>query len=313
MREIQNTLILLLVFSINLLNAQSDSLWNQSDENNQKIGKWRAYHSNGKLRYEGQFNEGKPFDVFRYYFSNGDLQSVLKYKSDTESYATHYYQNGDLMASGKYVNQKKDSVWISYGEDNVVVEKGGFINGKKYGSWKTFYKSGQVAEEQFLENDLENGPLKIYFEDGSLKQEAIYKDGFLEGLSTFYDPAGNKTLKGKYVKGARDGRWIYYKELLEVEKVLEYDKGRLLNPEVENLIDDSTLKLAEVREVNKAQRTKKQKFCASNVIKNVIKSILCNIITLPIKANNNNNIDSKFRKLPITTLVNIATNKSIEG
>lgn len=239
MINIQNCLVLLFSLSVNLVYAQSDSLWNQTNKNEQKVGQWRAYHPNGNLRYQGQFKEGKPFDVFRYYFSNGDLQSVLKFKNDTETYATHYYQNGDMMAAGKYVNEIKDSVWVAYGEDNVVVEKGGYIGGKKYGPWKTYYRNGQVAEEIFFENDLENGSLKIYFEDGSIKQEATYKDGFLEGLSTFYDVSGNKTLKGKYVKGARDGRWIYYKELLEVEKVLEYDKGRLLNPEAEQLIDDS--------------------------------------------------------------------------
>jgi len=78
-------------------------------------------------------------------------------------------------------------------------------------------------------------------------------------------------------------------------------------------MEASTLKLAEILDDIKAHKTKKQKFCTSKDIKKLIKSILCNIITLPIKANNNNNIDSKFRKLPITTLVNIATNKSIEG
>jgi antitoxin component YwqK of YwqJK toxin-antitoxin module len=157
--------------------------------------------------------------------------------------------NADLMAEGKYLNQIKDSTWISYGENNIKVEEGSYITGRRFGSWRTFYSNGQIAEDIFFENDLENGSYKVFYEDGNIKQEATYESGFLEGLSTNYDASGNKTLKGMYVKGSRDGRWIYYKELLEVDKVLEYDKGRLLNPEAEIIIEDSDKFRSNVKDV----------------------------------------------------------------
>jgi antitoxin component YwqK of YwqJK toxin-antitoxin module len=220
--------------------GQGGEEWNQKDEKGQKVGKWRAYYSNGNLRYEGQFREGQPFSIFKYYFQDGKLKTVLRHRSATEAYAEHYYQTGDLMATGKYTNQKKDSVWTSFGAGNVKVEQGGYIAGKKYGIWRTFYPNGQVAEEVTIVNDLENGPYKSYFIDGTLKQEGTYENGLLEGLSEFYDANGNKILKGKYYRGSRDGRWIYYKELLKVDKVLEYDKGQLLNPEALDTLENDS-------------------------------------------------------------------------
>lgn len=204
-------------------------------------GVWRKFHTNGQIRFEGQFKDGVEFGLFRYYDDAGNLRSTLNYLGKEKAYAKHFHANGNIMAEGLLVERKKDSIWNKYNTNGKLLEKGGYLNGKKYGNWVTYFENGQISEELYFEEDMEHGPFKIYFPDGKLRQEAHYENGFLEGLATFYDAEGNKRLKGMYYRGSRDGRWIYYKELLEVEKVLEYDKGKLLNPEEheEFLKDDS--------------------------------------------------------------------------
>jgi len=240
----KKTILLSIFFSliVQLGFSQSADQWNQKNEEGKRVGKWRDYHPSGKLRYEGQFDNGVPFDVFRYYFQSGKLQTVLTYEDESVAIGKHYYENGEPMAEGKYINQLKEGTWITYGTGGVKVEEGSYLAGKKYGTWRTFYPSGKIAEEVSLENDLEEGALKVYFEDGTLKQEAFYKGGFLEGKSTFYNPEGKEILSGAYFKSSRNGDWVYYSDSLQTKTILKYDKGILLNPEaVELLPDDSDL------------------------------------------------------------------------
>ncbi|MEQ8908580.1 MAG: hypothetical protein RIC95_05280 [Vicingaceae bacterium] len=231
---------ILLTWSIQ---AQEGEQWNQTNKQGLKVGKWRATHPNGKVRYTGQFKNGKPFDVFKYYFNNGDLKTVMTYDGEEgqRAYATHYYQTGEKMAEGWYFDQKKDSLWKTYGANEVLLSEGAYYDGKKYGLWRTYYNNGNLAEELYYKDDYEHGPLKTYYDNGQLKQEASFENGFFNGLSVTYDPQGKKVLKGIYYKGARDKNWVYYTDEQEVDKVLEYDKGELLNPEVIKGINQDSL------------------------------------------------------------------------
>lgn len=217
--------------------AQLDSSWNSTNTNGQKEGKWRAYHENGMLRYVGQFKEGQPEGEFKYFFNSGDLQSVLNFETPKVANARLFYQSGDLMAEGKYINQKKDGLWISYGGSNIKLEEGAYVSGLKEGEWKTYFASGLVSAVSQYENDLQIGEYKSYYENGKLKQESLYANGKLHGLSTFYKSTGKKYLKGIYLNGMRDKRWIYYEDNMKVEKVLEYQEGVLLNPELLDTIN----------------------------------------------------------------------------
>ncbi len=205
---------------------------NQVDEKGLKTGAWQVTYPSGKLRYTGQFRAGKPFDVFKYYFKNGDLKTVLTYDAEDQhrAYAVHYYQTGEKMAEGWYHDQKKDSLWKTYGANEVVLSEGKYFEGEKFGRWRTFYQNGRLAEEKYFDKDLEIGELKVYFDNGKLSQLGHYKNGFLDGPTVFFDPEGDTLIKGAYYKGARDQDWTYFKNK-EVDRVLQYNKGKLLNPE----------------------------------------------------------------------------------
>lgn len=233
MKKSIKIMIVLLAMIAQPIWAQQDSLWNIKDENGLKDGRWKDVYPGGQVRYEGQFRHGEPFDVFKYYFSTGELKTVSKFdEADPKvAYATHYYQNGDKMAEGKYNNQKKEGLWKTYGANEVLLSEGSYVSGKKYGMWKTYHRNGQVAKEVMIVNDLEQGPSKEYFEDGQLKEEATYKDGFKEGITVVYTTKGDTAVVGSYYKDARDGVWRYYDENNKLEKVIEYDKGKLLTPE----------------------------------------------------------------------------------
>lgn len=223
----------LFIFSVQ---AQDSTQWNATNSEGQKVGPWRDFYENGNLRYDGQFNEGQPFDVLRLYFPNGKLKTVLKFTQETGNTAEAklYYPDGVLMAEGNYLDQKKSGEWKSYSEKETLVSHGSYIDGKKFGDWKVFYPQGQLMQEVYMEADLEKGIMKEYFKSGELQKTAIFTDGFRNGPAIFFKVNGDTLVKGNYIKDVRDGDWIYFNEEGKIDKILKYKKGELLNPELLN-------------------------------------------------------------------------------
>jgi antitoxin component YwqK of YwqJK toxin-antitoxin module len=225
-------LCFLIVSSLCTMQAVAQEQFNQVDDQGLKKGAWQVTYPDGNLRYTGQFKEGKPFDVFKYYFKTGELKTVLTYDEEVENraYAVHYYQTGEKMAEGWYFNKEKDSLWKTFGANEVLLSEGKYYEGKKYGRWRTFYQNGRLAEEKYFDKDIEVGELKVYFDNGKLRQTGFYKNGFLDGPTVFFNPEGDTLIKGFYYKGSRDQNWTYFKNK-KIDRVLQYEKGKLLNPE----------------------------------------------------------------------------------
>ena len=62
--------LLTLLFSENIY-AQNN--YNKTDKQGRRQGKWIEYHSNGQIRYKGQFKNNEPVGEFLYYSENGSL------------------------------------------------------------------------------------------------------------------------------------------------------------------------------------------------------------------------------------------------
>lgn len=229
----------LMMFFCGFQAFSQDGLWNQENNKGEKVGQWRGFYDNGKLRYTGQFKEGKPYGTFKNYYPDGELQVIREFLEPELSKVSIYYQNGDLMAKGYYLNQQRDSLWQTFGADSSIVTEGNYIKGKKYGVWKTYFPNGKVAEKVTYANDLEHGKYKMFFDNGELRQDASYVNGVLEGISIFYDPNGVKTMKGKYYRGVRHGKWVHYDDQGVLKKIVEYDMG-------ENLTEDEEEELMEL-------------------------------------------------------------------
>lgn len=235
MRYLTNIAVVMFLFATNSI-AQDAIPINRNDKNGDKIGTWKSFYADGSVRYVGQFDKGLPVDTFFYYFPTGKLQTLMVHTQPKTAYAKMYYSTGELMAVGKYFDQKKDSVWQTYGANQLLVTKGGYIGGAKNGRWETYYKNGKLAEVVFYKNDIEIDEYRSYYDNGNVLEETQYINGFLEGVTTFYDENGNKLLKGIYKKSMRNGKWIYYNANGTVDKILEYKDGKSLDKNL-NVID----------------------------------------------------------------------------
>ena len=83
--------------------SQTGDEINQSNPKGLKVGKWIKKYQNGKIQYEGTFNEGIPTGEFRRYSEKGKLEPTLLYTNKGKTAAAHLYrENGKILASGLY-------------------------------------------------------------------------------------------------------------------------------------------------------------------------------------------------------------------
>ncbi len=212
MYKIISSVLSLLLIVINL-SAQDI---NKVNSLGQKSGKWAKTYDNGKLKYEGQFNNGIPTGTFTYYFKTGEKRAQNIY-SDNGKIADNitYYKNGFKMAEGQYINQKKEGLWKYFidEEGNKMVSTENYLHGELNGECITYYPdSCNPAEIVYYKEGVKNGKLIKYFPDGKLMTTSYYKNGQPDGEFIHYHPNGQIQIKGIYKNGEQFGEWKYYDE-----------------------------------------------------------------------------------------------------
>lgn len=206
---------------------------NKVDEKGRKQGYWRVYDSNGELKFEGEYADGRPVGKFTYFYETGAVKAVvMNQDSGRVSRIRMYHPNGKLAATGKYVNQKKDSTWLYFNElDGTLASEEIYINTLREGQWKTYYPEGQVMEVTTYRHDIREGPWLQYFSDGSLKSECAYENDLLEGRFVIYHLNGKVEVSGAYKHSQKDGTWVYLNEIGEMEVKETYESGKLVSRE----------------------------------------------------------------------------------
>ncbi|MBM3452661.1 MAG: hypothetical protein FJX84_05920 [Bacteroidetes bacterium] len=216
-----------------ITNAQN---YNQTDSKGFKQGAWRKFYANGRLEFEGNFQDGKPNGIFRHYYENGSKKALIDHNPNTgRSLANFFHTNGQLMSGGIYRNQLKDSTWINFTESGLVSEITNYLNNEFHGSSTKFYTSGLDGSTEripFIKANYNNGKLDgeyiELFMDGRKKLYSFYVDGKLQGISIEYYRNGNKSTLFRYKNGLKNGYASGYDENGKEVTTIYYYKGRLL-------------------------------------------------------------------------------------
>jgi len=207
--------------------------YNQTDSQGRKIGKWKKVYSNGKIRYQGQFDKDVPQGVFKYYNTNGQLTSILTYSKDGKSSECKmYYVKGQLRATGYYYEKKKDSTWLYYSEiKQIVIAEENYRKGVKHGAWRIYFSDGSLASEVFWKNGIKDGKWTEYFRNGKKRLETTYKNDLLDGDYVLYSINNTPLKKGVYINGKQDGIWVTFDDLGHKTKINYFKMGWLYKEE----------------------------------------------------------------------------------
>ena len=186
---------------------------NQFNANKKRTGVWKKYYSNKRIRYVGEFENGKEVGVFKFYdITTSDHPIIIKsYFEDSDSLFVQFFSlKGKLQSEGVMNDRNRVGKWQYYFIDGEVLSEKNYENGKLEGDAITYYPDGKVAEFTSYENGLKSGVNSKYSSEGILIEEVTFKNGRENGLAKYFDLEGNLKEKGSYKNGNRIGNWDYY-------------------------------------------------------------------------------------------------------
>lgn len=205
-------LLIFTLFSIQSLIGQENI--NQFNANGERDGIWEKYYSNSRLRYQGQFKNGKEIGTFKFYSAlDSEHPTVIKiFKKDSNLSKVNYYDiKGVLKSTGEMNGKVRIGKWIYYHIDGKsILAEENYENGVLNGSSKTFYNTGKITEEMFYENGKLQGNLKRYSDEGVLLDDLNYLNGKLHGAAKYYNVKGKLIYWGDYENDEKIGKWEYF-------------------------------------------------------------------------------------------------------
>jgi antitoxin component YwqK of YwqJK toxin-antitoxin module len=191
---------------------------NQKDSQGRKQGVWKKpYPQNTVFQYVGQFKDDKPVGEWSYYYPSGNLKVLLKYTDKgVTSYAQMFHESGFLMAKGKYVNQQKDSTWITFDDRGYVsaqeTYKLGVLHGERIIYFQPEGNTYPVAEYANYKNGILHGEYKKFHPNKKLALEGTYVDGNKNGVFKHYHYNGKIALIERYKYTVKHGYQIAFTE-----------------------------------------------------------------------------------------------------
>ncbi len=224
-------LLILFLFSPVLAFSQL----NQTDGKGMKQGKWEKRQANGRLIYEGEFQNNKPVGQWTRYHQGGQVKAEISYRGDTaQTILFDVWRK--KVAEGNYVNQKKEGLWSIYKNQQKIAEEE-YRNGVKHGVSRKFYNSLEVMEESVWVNGKQEGKYQVFYKNGKPYFQCKMKNDQRNGLVIIYFDNGVQEMVGAYKDNLRHGEWKYQNRDGQHLYSLFYDEGHILNPEVRDSID----------------------------------------------------------------------------
>lgn len=187
---------------------------NQFNSGGKRTGVWKKNFNNGKIRYIGQFKNGKEIGVFKFYSPiNSKYPTAIKtFEANTNLAKVSFYTvEGVLVSKGLMDGKKRIGHWTYYQPDGkTLLSEENYKNGVLEGKSVTYYKSGKVAEVLSYKNDKLHGNSKRFAKNGVLLDDLNYVNGKLDGLAKYYDIHGKLIYTGNYKDDMKVGKWEYF-------------------------------------------------------------------------------------------------------
>lgn len=219
----------------------AQTVLNQTDAEGRKQGTWIKKDRDGKKVYEATFKDDKPVGEMKRFYPNGTAMALMDFVAGGDTADARLFDElGNLIAKGKYADQKKTGEW-TYFLDSKVVSTENYTDGVKNGPAKRFYKTGELLEESNWKNGQLDGLYRAYFSNGKVYMECSYSGGQRNGPFRIWQSDGTPELEANYCYDARDRDWKYFDGSGKLQFTLKFDKGKMLNPQVQDSIDSVKL------------------------------------------------------------------------
>ena len=104
---------------------------------------WTGWHANGEKKYQGNYVDGKPDDLYKELDDQGRLIKSIKY--DEGLVLTEYHVQRDESGTTEYHkrNGVLDGQWTRWYKNGNKAEEGKYKDGKRSGEWNGWYRSSK--------------------------------------------------------------------------------------------------------------------------------------------------------------------------
>jgi antitoxin component YwqK of YwqJK toxin-antitoxin module len=206
-----------------------------------------------RVKQLGTIQDGEKKGLFFKYKRNGKHKSYVyengKRRKPTTGEITTVAEENPAVTEmigtsfGMKQNNKRDGLWLSFDDENVLLGAKWFNAGTLEGTAYRFHTDGEILGIDRYENNKKNGFCEEFHSGGALHYRTEYKDGkIVDGKRIYYYPNGNKKIVTEYKNGKKSGKSITYYESGAIEIEGEYRGKGLAEGPWREYFEDGTLK-----------------------------------------------------------------------
>lgn len=230
---------------------------NRIDDNGLRQGLWEKKQPNGRLMYSGSFKDGKPVGEWKRFHTGGQVKAIINYSENSDTAFTQLFDKfGKKVAEGNFLNKKKEGNWIYFSNGRKISEEH-YSNGEKNGIAKQYYETGELLEQVEWKAGWKEGNYQTFYKNGKPYMQCKMLNNRRDGLCLVYGKNEKLQLEAYYKKGLRHGEWKFYDDKGNFQYQLNYNNGKILNPEVRDSI--AALKMQNL-EKNRGSFTDPEKY-----------------------------------------------------
>lgn len=208
---------------------------NESGEKLVRHGSFIRYHQSGKTSLVGNYHQGTPVGVWRWYNEHGVLlRSVMQQGEYKQVVSGQELVNNETIfrtphgiktAEGIFKYNKPHGQWRYFYTDGAPRAEGRYLQGIPDGQWRYYYPNGQIKRIDHYELGIANGDFMEAYANGQEKTEGRIDQGLrTETWRSWYEN-GQLESQGLYVEDQRDGEWNFYNQDGELTGRIRYKAG----------------------------------------------------------------------------------------
>jgi antitoxin component YwqK of YwqJK toxin-antitoxin module len=214
-------------------------------ENGVKVGPWRHFHPDGTLFANGRYDEkGRRVGAWIEQRSNGKLRTEVTFGEGRLDGPWRNVWGGVVVGEGSYRAGLPSGVWTSHSCAGAIHQTlsleagklegpcarfeagarksldGAYKGGKKTGAWTEYAQNGTRFESTWSD-DVRSGPYRWLAPDGHVVMEGELREGKLDGHWVARDATGRIAKDGTYA----DGQLVRGEDVTSVLKLNGYERN----------------------------------------------------------------------------------------
>ena len=220
--------------------------------NGDRNGKGKEYYNKNKLKFEGEYLNGKIWNGKGYNFEGNEEFEIKNGKG----YIKVFNFFGNLTFEGDYIDGDRNGKGKEFNREYTLIYEGEYLNGQRNGKGKEYNKFGELIYEGEYLKGKRNGKGKEFDSEVILIFEGEYLKGERTGQGKNYDINGKLIYEGEYLNGERNGKGKEYDDNGKLIFEGEFVNGQAIKYYDYNDLMDDFLKLHKVSKIYDSNNNK---------------------------------------------------------